>query len=47
MAKKVNGIKHDPVEPEKPKEPKYKCGACTGTFDEKHNRCPHCGVEFD
>lgn len=28
------------------KEPKYKCGACSETFDEKYKRCPHCGVEF-
>jgi len=28
------------------KEPKYKCGACGETFDEKKKFCPGCGVEF-
>ncbi len=31
---------------EEKKDPKYQCGACGGTFDEKYKRCPHCGAEF-
>lgn len=31
---------------EEKKEPKYECGSCHGTFDEKYKRCPHCGAEF-
>ena len=27
-------------------EPKYKCGGCGGTFNERYKRCPHCGAEF-
>lgn len=39
----------DTINPKKEenKEPKYKCGACGGTFDERHKRCPHCGREFE
>ncbi|CAG0950501.1 MAG: hypothetical protein OIN86_13570 [Candidatus Methanoperedens sp.] len=29
------------------KEPKYKCGSCGQTFNDKYKRCPHCGVEFE
>jgi len=41
MAETINPKK------EENKEPKYKCGACGGTFDERHKRCPHCGREFE
>jgi DNA-directed RNA polymerase subunit RPC12/RpoP len=39
----------DTITPKKEenKEAKYKCGGCGGTFNERHKRCPHCGVEFE
>jgi hypothetical protein len=37
----------NPKKPEEPKEAKFKCGACGGTFNDKYKRCPHCGVEFE
>lgn len=39
----------DTINPKKEesKEAKFKCGACRQTFNERHKRCPHCGVEFE
>jgi rubrerythrin len=39
----------DTINPKKDeqKEAKFKCGACGQTFNERHKRCPHCGVEFE
>jgi DNA-directed RNA polymerase subunit RPC12/RpoP len=39
----------DTINPKKEesKEAKFKCGACGQTFNERHKRCPHCGVEFE
>lgn len=39
----------DTINPKKDenKDPKFKCGACGQPFNERHKRCPHCGVEFE